>query len=116
MASIFTIAGRITGIFLAEPAIGRAVRSARDYVSEEMQLAQIRMRRELLKKKRERHLVILGRTIHRLIANGVDPFENPQVNTVIRVIGEIDFETETTEFELEKRKTAIQEQRRNRRE
>ena len=58
----------------------------------------------MLRKKRERHLIILGRTFYRLMSNDVPPFGASQVNTTLKVLGEIDLEIEAVEGELERRK------------
>lgn len=111
MASIFTIAGRLTGKILKQPAVARVVHSVTHYISTEVQLSEIRLRLEMLKKKRKRHHTILGRAIYRLLSNNVPPFENPQVNTTIRVLHEIDLEIEAAEYEFERRKAAMDEQK-----
>ena len=113
MPSIFTIAGRLTGKILTQPTVAKAIRSVRNYVYAGMQSAEIRLRLEMLRKKRGRHHAVLGRTIYRLISNNVPPFETPQVNTTIKVLEEIDLEIEAVERELERRKAVTDEQRRN---
>jgi hypothetical protein len=100
MASIFTIAGRLTGKLLKQPSVAGVVRTARQTIYSEIQLSEIRLRLAVLKKKRKRHHTILGRVIFRLISNNVAPFENPQVNTTLIVLREIDLEIEAVEGEL----------------
>ena len=111
MANIFTISGRFTGKLLNQPSVARVVHSVTHYISTEVQLSQIRMSLGMLKNKRNRHHIILGRTIYRLIRNNVAPFENPQVDTIIRVLNEIDLEIEAVKYELARRKAAMEEQK-----
>jgi len=113
MPSIFTIAGRLTGKMLSRKNVADAIRSVRNYVHTGMESAEIRLRLEMLRKKRERHLTILGRTFYRLMSNNVPPFAASQVNTTLKVLGEIDLEIEAVERELERRKAVTDEQRRD---
>jgi hypothetical protein len=114
MSSIFTIAGRLTGKMLSQPHIAETIRSIQSYVQSGIQSAEIRLRLEMLRKKRERHFIILGRTFYRLMSNDVNPFNASQVNTTIKVLGEIDLEIETVESEWERRKAEMEDQKRNR--
>jgi hypothetical protein len=103
MASIFSIAGRLYGN-LARSDAGRdtvrALEDARRAVMREAGVARVRVRIAILKRKRTVHLALLGKTVHRLITNEVDPGTHAQVDTIISVLGEIDREIAAEEGEL----------------
>ncbi len=114
MARLIRILGRLTGKAIRSHAFDRAISVAADYVVTEMRLTDLRAKRTLLKRKRTNHLRILGRTVHRLLENGVEPMETDQVRTILRVLGEIEDEIGTVEGELERRQEAEREKRRQR--
>jgi hypothetical protein len=106
MTSIFKIAGRLYGrAARSETAksASRAFEAAKRAVVRETGIAQVRLRIALLKRKRTAHLTLLGKTVHRLIKNEVDPSTHPQVRAIIAVLGEIEYEIAEAEADLRRR-------------
>ncbi len=105
MASIFHIAGRLYGRAIHSKPVAATVKVTGKYVLSEMKLTDVRLRAAFLRKKFQAHLTLLGRTAYRIAANGGDPVHHPQVETIFRVLGEIEYEIAAAEGELERRRT-----------
>ena len=105
--------GLLTGRALKSKTVNRTLTKAADYIAAEMRLTDIKLKRTLLRKKRTQHLTILGRTVYRLLSNDVDPKSDQQIDTLSRVLNEIDGEIETVEQELQRRKDWEKEKRAN---
>lgn len=106
MTSIFKIAGRLYGQAMRSEtakSASRAVEAAKRAVVRETGIAQVRLRVALLRRKRTAHLTLLGKTVHRLIKNEVDPSTHPQVRAIIAVLEEIEGEIAAEEEELGRR-------------
>lgn len=106
MTSIFKIAGRLYGQAMRSEtakSASRAVEAAKRAVVRETGIAQVRLRIALLRRKRTAHLTLLGKTVHRLVKNEVEPSTHPQVRTIIKVIGEIECEIAAEETEFRRR-------------
>ena len=106
MTNIFKIAGRLYGRAARSDAVKSAVRSfdmAKRSVVREAGIAQMRLRITFLRRKHTVHLTLLGKTVHRLIKNEIDPSTHPQVRTIIAVLGEIECEIAAAEEELRRR-------------
>ena len=106
MTSIFKIAGRLYGRAMRSETMRNAARSAdavKRAVAREAGIAQMRLRIAFLRRKHTAHLALLGKTVHRLITNEVDPSAHPQVLAIIAVLGEIECEIAAAEKELERR-------------
>lgn len=114
MAHLFRIMGRLAGRAVKTHAVDRAVTVAGAYVASEMRLTDIRLKIRLLRKKRTRHITMLGRTVYRLVINGVEPAGDDHVTTITTVLCEIDREIGEAEQQLEYRK-AVEKERRQRR-
>jgi hypothetical protein len=99
MAGLMRTLGRFTGHVMKT----QAFNTASKFIAFEMKLADLRIKIRLLKQNKRRHLLILGRTIYRLNLNGVEITENSQVNTLIRVITEIQTEIDIFKNELIRR-------------
>ena len=112
MAPFFRIMGRLAGQAIKTHAIDRAVVAVAGYVASEARLAEVRLRLAILRRKRTRHLTILGRTVYRLLANNIDPEVDARVATISRVLREIDSEIAAVEHELVQ-KIELERQRRN---
>ena len=112
MAQFFRIMGRLAGQAIKSHAIDRAVATAAGYITSEVRLAEVRLRLAILRRKRTRHLTILGRTVYRLLANNIDPAVDARVATISRVLREIDGEIAAVEHELQQ-KIELERQRRN---
>lgn len=116
MAKRFRILGRMTRRAVRSQAVQQAVASASVYIVSELQLADIKLRIAYLKRKREDHLHLLGRTAYRLHKNDVDPAGNENIDRIMTVLREIDSEIAIVEQELAARieqKRREKEQRRN---
>ena len=106
MTSIFKIAGRLYGRALRSETARNAARAAdvvKRTVVREAGIAQMRLRITFLRRKHTIHLTLLGKTVHRLIKNEIDPSTHPQVRTIIAVLGEIECEIAAAEEELRRR-------------
>ena len=103
MAQYMRLMGRLAGRAIRTQIVDQALRRASSYITSEIRLADIRMRLKILKQKRTRHLTILGRTVYRLTVNEVDTKRNDRIETLIRVLSEIDSEIEATEATLSQR-------------
>lgn len=112
MAQFFSIMGRLAGQAMKTHAIDRAVTTAAGYIASEVRLAEVRLKLAILRRKRTRHLTILGRTVYRLLANDISPAGDERVVTLSRVLREIDGEIEAVEQEL-RQKIERERQRRN---
>ena len=99
MAGLMRTLGRFAGHVMKT----QAFETASKFIAFEMKLADLRIKIRLLKQKKRRHLLILGRTIYRLKLNGFEIIENPQVDTLIRVIIEIETEIDIFKNELTRR-------------
>ncbi|MCE5251090.1 hypothetical protein LLG96_12810 [bacterium] len=100
MANMFIIMGRLTGRALSSHVIDRAISTATTYIVSEVRLADIKLKRTILRRKRTRHLTILGRTVYRLTLHDIDPSVDERVLRISRVLVEIDREIEIAEQEL----------------
>ena len=103
--------GLLTGRALKSKAVNRTLTKAAGYIAAEMRLSDIKLKRSLLRKKRTQHLTILGRTVYRLLSNNVNPKNDRRIDTLSRVLNEIDGEIETVEQELQRRKDWEKEKR-----
>jgi len=108
MAGFFTTMGRLTGYALRSHAVDSAITKSVNYVLSEMKLADIRLKKSLLKKKRTRHLYLLGKTVYRLSLNDINPVKDNHTHTITRVLREIDMEIEEVNNELQLRKQSEQ--------
>jgi len=109
MTSVFKIAGRLYGRAARSDAVKGAVRSfdiVKRTVAREAGIAQVRLRVLFLRRKLTAHLALLGKTVHRLIRNEVDPSAHPQVRIIIAVLGEIEREIAAAEEELRRRENS----------
>ncbi|MBN1291511.1 MAG: hypothetical protein JXB48_06695 [Candidatus Latescibacteria bacterium] len=104
MAQIFKTMGRLAGQAVRTQAVDRAITKARGYIQSEMRLADIRLKLKFLRQKRTRHLTLLGRTVYRLVNNDINPETDERVDTLNRVLHEIDNEVEMVESELQRRR------------
>ncbi|MHB9028791.1 MAG: hypothetical protein ACYC9O_08480 [Candidatus Latescibacterota bacterium] len=104
MANIFRIAGRLYGRAVSSGPVSATMKATKKYFLTEMKLTDIRLRAAFLKRKLKAHLTLLGRTVFRLTRNGIDPLNHPQVQTIFRVLGEIEYEIAATEGELQRRR------------
>lgn len=104
MANIFLVAGRLYGRAMHSKPVTATVKATRKYVFAEMKLTDIRLRIAFLRRKFKAHLTLLGRTVYRITANGGDSMCHPQVQTIFRVLGEIEYEIAAAEGELERRR------------
>ncbi len=111
MASIFRIMGLLAGHAMKNQAINVAVNTASKIVNREMRLTDIRLKLRLLKRKRDHHIKLLGRTIYRLSINHCESLDTENTRTITRVITEIDCEIKAARDELERRKAEEQETR-----
>ena len=103
MANIFRIAGRLYGrLSLSDTAksAGHAIDSAKKVVVREAMMARMRLRIAFFNRKYTGHLALLGKRVHRLVANGVDPGTHPQVREIISTLGSIEYEIAAAEAEL----------------
>lgn len=104
MANLFKIAGRLYGRAMQSKPVSETVKVTRKYFFTEMKLTDIRIRIAVLKRKRTVHLTLLGRTVYRIIANGGDPPNHPQILNILSVLGEIDSEIDSSESECVRRR------------
>jgi len=104
MANIFRALGRLTGQAFKSQTFDRTLSVTAGYVASEMRLTDIRVKRGILRRKHANHLRLLGKTVYRLMKNGVDPFGESHVDTIIRVLKEIEGEIAAVEEELKKRR------------
>ena len=111
MAQIFRTMGRLAGRAVKTQTIDRAITTARVYIQSEMRLTDIRLKLKFLRQKRTRHLTLLGKTVYRLVKNNINIETDERVDTLNRVLHEIDIEIETVEQELQQR-TELERQRR----
>lgn len=102
MAGLMRTLGRFAGHIIKT----QAFNSASKYIAFEMKLADLRIKIRLLRQKKRRHLLILGRTIYHLKLNGFEIEENQQVDTLLRVITEIETEIDIFKNELVRRQQA----------
>ena len=104
MAHIFRIAGRLYGRLSATDAAktaGRALEAAKRAVVREASITRMRLRVAFFRRKHTGHLALLGKRVHRLVVNGVDPATHPQVSEIIRTLGSIECEIAAAEAELD---------------
>lgn len=73
-------------------------------VLSEIRLTDLKAKRALLKRKYENHLRLLGKTVHRLIQNDIEPIGEDHVIKIVRVLDEIKLEITGVEEELERRR------------
>ncbi len=104
MASIFRAAGRLYGRAVSSKPVSAAMKATGKYIITEMKIADIHLRVTFLKRKFRAHQTILGRTAYRLVRNGIDPMTHRQVQTIIRVLGEIENELAAAEDEVRRRR------------
>jgi len=104
-AHVLRTMGRFTGYLIRSHAIDRAVSAATKYALREIKCTDIRLKIALLRKKREHHLTLLGRTVYRLFINEQDPLTDNHIHTITIVLSEIDTELEQACAELARRKT-----------
>jgi len=102
--SIYRTMGRLAGQAMKNEAVNQTVRQTSAFVYREMELAEVRIKIQLLGRKRAHHIRLLGKTVYRLTLNDVEPLTHPQVITIASVIGEIDTEIALASSELERRK------------
>ncbi len=102
MANFYSTIGRLTAYALKSQALDRAIIKAGSYLLKEMRLADIKLKLALLKQKRTRHLKLLGKTIYRLYENELEPFKDDHIQTITRVLREIDMEIEEVDDELQR--------------
>ncbi len=103
MSNIFRMAGRLYGKLSATNTAknaGRALDAARRAVVREASIARMRLRIAFFRRKHTGHLALLGKRVHRLVTNGVDPATHPQVSEIIRTLGSIECEIAAAEAEL----------------
>ena len=106
MASFYRSMGRLAGRAMRNQAVNTAVSKASRTLYREMTLADIKLKRRLLEKKRAHHITLLGKTVYHLTANGHDPLADAHTLTITRVLKEIDLEIEAATDEIERRKAA----------
>jgi len=104
MAHFFRVLGRLTGRAVRSHAFDRALSVTAGYVASEMRLTDIRAKRGILRRKYTNHLRLLGKTVYRLLENGIDPLGESHVDTIVRVLQEIEGEVAAAEEELQKRR------------
>jgi len=114
MAYFIRVLGRLTGRAVKSHAFDRAITAASVYIVSEMKLADLRAKRSLLRRKRSNHLRLLGKTVYRLIENGIEPLGEDHVRTILRVLDEIGGEIGQVEDELARRRDVERERRRRR--
>ena len=107
MPGFLSLIGRVAGYAVKTHILEKAAEKTKKYVFSEMKLSDIRLKISLLKRKRQRHISILGRTVYRLTINDIAPFENTQVQSLINIIQNIDYEIINAMNELERRKEEI---------
>ena len=113
MAHFFRTMGRLTGRALKTRAVDRAISNASVYILSEMKLADIKLKRAVLRRKRTRHLTILGRTVYRLTINDVNPAADERLAVISRVLKDIDGEIEEVEDELKRRTEHIKQEKKS---
>jgi len=113
MINLFKVAGRLAGRALRSQAFNRGMTVAAGYIVSEMKLTDVRAKRTLLRRKRTNHLILLGRTVYRLILNDVDPLRDDHIHKIVRVLGEIDMEISMIEDELQRRRKEEEKKTRN---
>ena len=111
MINLFKVAGRLVGRTLRSQAFDRGITIAAGYIISEMKLTDVKAKRTLLRRKRKNHLILLGRTVYRLILNDVDPLEDDHIHKIVRVLGEIDMEISMIEDELKLRRKKYEEEK-----
>ena len=104
MAYFFRVMGRLTGLVLRSHVVDKTLTKAAGYALSEMRLADIRLKLKLLRKKRTRHLRLLGKTVYRLTLNSIDPFKSNHLQTITNVLQDIELEIEHVTTDLERRK------------
>ena len=104
MTKFFITLGRLTGRAIKTHTFEKAVSKSAKYLLSEMRLADIRLKLKLLRQKRARHLRLLGKTVYRLTLNEIEPLKDKHIQTITRVLREIDIEIEQVNSELERRK------------
>ena len=115
MVNLFKVAGRLAGRALRSQAFNRGMTLAAGYIVSEMKLTDVRAKRTLLKRKRANHLILLGRTLYRLVLNDVDPLRDDHIHKIVHVLGEIDIEISMIEDELQRRRKEEEEKSKNNR-
>ena len=106
------ILGRFAGRALRSQAVNSALHQASGYILREMETADLKVKLGILKKKRSHHIQLLGRTVYRLMENGLDPISDEHTRTITLVLGEIDLEILAVRDEM-KRRRAYQQARRD---
>ena len=109
---VFRTMGRLTGYLLKTEAVDRAVSMTTRFALTEMKCADIRLKITLLKRKRERHITLLGKTVYRLALNEQDIVDNDKISMISRVLIEIDIEIDQAVAELARRKNHARKTRR----
>jgi hypothetical protein len=104
MDNIFRIAGRLYGRAVSSKPVSATMKATGKYILTEMKLTDIRLRVSFLKRKLQAHYTLLGRTMYRLTRNGIEPLNHPQVQTIFRVLNEIEYEIAAAEGELRQRR------------
>ncbi len=115
MINLFKVVGGLAGRALRSHAFDRALTIAAGYIISEMKLTDIRAKRTLLRRKRMNHLILLGRTMYRLILNDVDPLRDDHIHKIVRVLDEIGMEISMIEDELQRRRKKEEEKSKNNR-
>jgi len=118
MAHYIKILGRLTTRAIKSHAFDKALSVATHYILREMRLADLKAKRVLLKRKREIHLHLLGKTAFRLIDSEIDPVSDSHTATIVQVLDEIGTEIQVVDTEIIRRREAEkakheQEQKRN---
>ena len=104
MAQLFRTFGRLTGKALKSHAFEKVLAKSAVYLRSEMRLVDIRLKLKMLTQKRARHLRLLGKTVYRLTLNDIDPMSDEHIQTITRVLREIDIEIGQVTSELERGK------------
>ncbi len=104
MAHLFRTMGRLAGYAVRTKAFDKALSKTADFMQTEIRLADIKLKLSVLRRKRQNHLKLLGKTIYHLRANDIEPFDDTHTQTISRVLREIDMEIEETAELLETKK------------
>ena len=99
MAHYFRILGRV----IRSHAFERAVTVTTAYVVSEMRLADLKVKRAIIKRKHSNHLRLLGKTVFRLHKNNIESLNDEHITRIIRVLDEIKVEIDIVEQELKRR-------------
>jgi|GEM_PF-3025157 hypothetical protein len=111
MARLFRTIGRLAGYAVRSQAFDKALAKTADFLHTEIKLADIKLKLGVLRKKRQNHLKLLGKTVYNLHTNEIEPFNDTHTQTISRVLREIDMEIEQTDEQLEIKKRQEQERK-----